>query len=243
MSGPVFEQEEVVLSKEKENGSGGEVLSYLARKRRDALSLCRILYGKDAHCHCWECGEGWNEVLADLSYELEFMNRTEGRRFGMKVVADQVKEKFGTLRFYYSAVLARPWWTKAFSFPFSGLAKVLRKNVDFGYKKDGWKRIPTRHLLLFSFVGFLEKAARFLDLSFLYDRIVDDPVFRMHFENRIDSLIAKAERDCFDRCEICGTNIGGDGWERKCVTKGWIRYVCGKCAEKNGLPFEEVDQT
>ena len=51
-------------------------------------------YGGDmkATCMAWgfECGDGWFELLKDLSEKLE----PEG------VVATQVKEKFGTLRFY-----------------------------------------------------------------------------------------------------------------------------------------------
>jgi hypothetical protein len=43
-------------------------------------------------CMCWgfDCGDGWFEILRDLSDKLEPLD----------VVASQVKEKFGTLRFY-----------------------------------------------------------------------------------------------------------------------------------------------
>lgn len=43
------------------------------------------------------CGDGWFDIIADLSAELEFLNN---QNFGFKVIADQVKEKFGALRFY-----------------------------------------------------------------------------------------------------------------------------------------------
>jgi len=42
----------------------------------------------------FECGDGWFELLYNLSEQIQL---AEG---GTKVVASQVKEKFGTLRFY-----------------------------------------------------------------------------------------------------------------------------------------------
>lgn len=55
---------------------------------------------------CWgfEHGDGWYELINRLcnniqSY-IDWQNRTEEKV--TQVVADQVKEKYGTLRFYYS---------------------------------------------------------------------------------------------------------------------------------------------
>jgi len=46
-------------------------------------------------CMCWgiECGDGWFNLLDELCTELNKLN--------CKIVAEQVKEKFGTLRFYF----------------------------------------------------------------------------------------------------------------------------------------------
>jgi hypothetical protein len=48
-----------------------------------------------ATCMCWgfDCGDGWFDLLHRLSAKLEAAG----------VTADQVKEKYGTLRFYFSA--------------------------------------------------------------------------------------------------------------------------------------------
>lgn len=47
-------------------------------------------------CMCWnfECGSGWFKLIDTLSHFLS-LSKT-------KIEATQVKEKFGTLRFYYS---------------------------------------------------------------------------------------------------------------------------------------------
>lgn len=55
-------------------------------------------------CMCWgiECPIGWYHILEQLCTYLEFHNQQFSREYGIAVVADQVKEKFGTLRFYFS---------------------------------------------------------------------------------------------------------------------------------------------
>lgn len=49
-------------------------------------------------CMCWgfECGDGWFGLLDRLSAKLEAINQ-KGQ---FKIEASQVKEKFGSLRFY-----------------------------------------------------------------------------------------------------------------------------------------------
>lgn len=50
-------------------------------------------------CMCWgfECGDGWFKLLARLGEQLNFF-RSE---YGVNIKAVQVKEKYGTLRYYY----------------------------------------------------------------------------------------------------------------------------------------------
>jgi hypothetical protein len=55
---------------------------------------------------CWgfECGDGWfpilNQLMGNIQHHIDWKNRTE--EVVPQVVLQQVKEKFGTLRFYYS---------------------------------------------------------------------------------------------------------------------------------------------
>jgi len=53
---------------------------------------------------CWgiECPKGWYHILEQLCTVLEFQNMEFVKKYNIAIVADQVKEKFGTLRFYFS---------------------------------------------------------------------------------------------------------------------------------------------
>ena len=55
-------------------------------------------------CICFgiECPIGWYHILEQLCTILEFYNMEFTKNYGIAIVADQVKEKFGTLRFYYT---------------------------------------------------------------------------------------------------------------------------------------------
>ena len=57
-------------------------------------------------CMCWgfECGDGWfqilNQLMGNIQHHINWQNRE--KEVVRQVTLDQVKEKFGTLRFYYS---------------------------------------------------------------------------------------------------------------------------------------------
>ena len=57
-------------------------------------------------CMCWgfDCGDGWynilNQLMGNIQHHIDWKNRKE--EVVAQVTLDQVKEKFGTLRFYYS---------------------------------------------------------------------------------------------------------------------------------------------
>jgi len=61
-------------------------------------------------CMAWgfECGSGWFDIIDILCHEIQqhvdwkSKNLSDEEIDNLQVVADQVKEKFGTLRFYYS---------------------------------------------------------------------------------------------------------------------------------------------
>ena len=55
---------------------------------------------------CWgfECGDGWYHIIDSACSQIEnraYNNRLNGVKFS-PVTATQVKEKYGTLRFYYN---------------------------------------------------------------------------------------------------------------------------------------------
>jgi hypothetical protein len=57
-----------------------------------------------ATCMCWgfECGDGWEPLIRDLSAKLEEKIKALPAEEQPNYKAMQVKEKFGTLRFYLS---------------------------------------------------------------------------------------------------------------------------------------------
>ena len=69
------------------------------------VEKCPVLYGnrygdmtETAMCWGFECDDGWFDIIDKLSEKIENVNNLN---LGFIIVADQVKEKFGTLRFYY----------------------------------------------------------------------------------------------------------------------------------------------
>jgi hypothetical protein len=56
---------------------------------------------------CWgfECGDGWftllDQLMGNIQHHIDWKNRG-GADAVVQVTLDQVKEKFGTLRFYYT---------------------------------------------------------------------------------------------------------------------------------------------
>jgi len=90
---------------------------WLIEKRKDAIRNCRLFYSggnrfsldPDPH-FSWECGAGWNDVLAAMSYRIEALNIELYKKYRIKCVAEQIKEKFGTLRVYTRIVVDPPAW-------------------------------------------------------------------------------------------------------------------------------------
>ena len=59
----------------------------------------------DKTCMCWgiECPEGWYDTVKDVCDKIEAINNTVGKDHHFEIQAIQVKEKFGTLRFYLNS--------------------------------------------------------------------------------------------------------------------------------------------
>lgn len=51
---------------------------------------------------CFECGDGWFSILLEASIKIESILQGYPKQIRDDVVAMQVKEKYGTLRFYIS---------------------------------------------------------------------------------------------------------------------------------------------
>ena len=92
----IFRQYYDISDKVKENGYSGfmERFPILFQNKDKPMTET---------CMCWgiECPKGWYNILEQLCTELEYSNMESVAKWGMAIVAEQVKEKFGTLRFYF----------------------------------------------------------------------------------------------------------------------------------------------
>lgn len=53
----------------------------------------------------FECGDGWADLLVELCEKIKIYLDTLPKEVASEIVATQVKEKYGTLRFYLSGYL------------------------------------------------------------------------------------------------------------------------------------------
>ena len=92
----IFRQYYGISDKIKENGYSGfmERFPILFQNKDKPMTET---------CMCWgiECPKGWYYILEQLCNELEYSNLDYVAKWGMAIVAEQVKEKYGTLRFYF----------------------------------------------------------------------------------------------------------------------------------------------
>ena len=91
-------------------------------------------------CMAWgmACGDGWYILLDNLSSELTSL----GKKYNLEIVADQVKEKFGGLRFYYHVEGHFSWYQKRFGWFQTFIFKFIHpkaywKIIDF--RKKIWR--------------------------------------------------------------------------------------------------------
>ena len=76
-----------------------------SEERDEVVRNCATLYSGYERNPWGRTGAGWHDVIAELSYRLEALNVQFYERWKVRVVASQVKEKCGTLRFYWSCVV------------------------------------------------------------------------------------------------------------------------------------------
>lgn len=118
-----------------------KVPQYLLNAKKDAVDNCRMLYcgrykpiTRSLIPFGWEHGDGWNDVVARLSYKLEALNLMFYPKYGVRVEASQVKEKFGELRFYYDVVVEPPFLVRFIPNCLERLHDYITRKANFGYK-------------------------------------------------------------------------------------------------------------
>jgi hypothetical protein len=133
-------------------------------------------------CMAWgfECGDGWYNLLIELCEKIECL--TEGT--SLQVVAVQVKEKFGGLRFYYLLEDS----SHVSNVDRKVRSKIFWRTRGFFVKMNLWR--------LFDWIN--EQRQK------VYKTI----------EERISDVVDDAEAKSYKTCEICGESgtANSKGW-------------------------------
>ena len=144
-------------SKNEEELEKFKVPQYLIDAKKNAMRDCRMLYcgvkkppTQSLMCFGWECGDGWNSRIADLSYKLEALNLLLYPKYRTRIEAVQIKEKFGYFRGYFNVVIDQPVIRGFPARLFEKVYDFLANRVDYKYKlvvdakackKEHWNEI------------------------------------------------------------------------------------------------------
>lgn len=179
---------------------------------RQTVKDCKILYGSDdSHeSFIWESDYGWSPVISELSYKIEALNLMI-KAFGLKVVAHQVKEKFGGLRFYFGVDIY-PKFSCRFWF-LNKLFKALQK-IDYMMVRvespDG-KRIHFKPSRFGALYKFLCRIGQELEEHRCFPELSDEQrIMSKAIHEIVDRLVEGAEEECSRTCISCGRSLAGD---------------------------------
>lgn len=150
-----------------------------------------------------ECPDGWYSLLYAMCQRLERIQD----EYGITVVADQVKEKYGSLRFYNHIEFGERW------------KREENGGEDLPYKEK------YKHLL---------DGQEFTNTTFRHgwEGHSDTPIKIVDsVEQRVDYIINKFTGVSYLVCGKCGTT--GNFENPMGGTNGWISYVCKNCNGDN----------
>lgn len=255
--------------------------------------LLYCMYGKPMTetCMCWglEVPDVWLNEIDDLSKNLEGMNLLLYPKYRVRIQMDQLKEKFGTLRAYYSIAIDPPKWICEYENVVDWLMKLINK-LDFKYKlvvdheaydeikeeaiqadkveetKKSYANVSNVEIIANDDGSAIKKTTyhhykkthneptrfkwlhsimmhRYQIKNFIRNFIKWEPSYEQRcVAHMLDSYayynISKAEKVCTHICEKCGRHIGED-YSPRCVTHGWISYLCEKCADESNSTYSK----
>lgn len=207
---------------------------------RETFDACPILYQnrekpctKTCMCWGWEMGRGLYPRMKELSESLEALNILFYPKYGVKIVMDQAKTKFGLLRVYFHVEVDEPIFVRVARWPFEKALDWMSRSIDYRPRSDGRGRlVPTKHLFLRAIQETVRKAV--VRISCMHTPTMAQSVLSSALEQAALRLISQAETDCHGICEMCGSLIGTD-WSPRIETKGWISFVCKRCDAKDRI--------
>lgn len=231
------------------------------------------------------CNRGWYGPLKKLCCKLEALNLTYYGKYRVRIEAQQVKEKYGTLRFYYQVGVDPSPFKMLISKMLLSIYTFMYDNIDFKYKdvtdtpafvahevveldksryieeklrnsncsnvkcerRDGkyfktsdinhyrsHHRAPTKHKIINCLMMLVQKASVAVNsrsVIGLKSTSKQHVIVEM-LSSLAEQYVRDAEKECFNVCEMCGSQIGTD-WSPRCETTGYIRYLCDSCAAED----------
>lgn len=193
-------------------------------------SNCKMLMSGDETCAI--PAYGWISPIEDLCYQLEELNY-QYKKYGLRVILCQSKEKFGGLRFYTDIIEISPlsWLVNKFN-------KIFNRSF-FGirYNTQTQKISATKNIFIYKIINFVQNIIFMIDNVLYYLSFKNTNkrnVMHIAFDKKVYSLIRKAELECDNYCIRCGAHFS---CFTKCQTTGWITYICEYCAKENELVY------
>ena len=115
---------------------------FFLEDQKFAFDNCKMLYSRrkmpfNSSCMAfgWETGFGWYRNIRDMSTRLEALNLLFYPKYGVRVVVEQCKQKWGRLTVYTSVETHPKWYFRVWHIPFMKARQWLEKNVDYGIVK------------------------------------------------------------------------------------------------------------
>ena len=179
-------------------------------------------------CMCWgiSIGDGWYNLIDNLCEELTNIMK----KYDVTIIADQVKEKYGTLRFYEHTTYGERWTTRDAWF-----ARFLRKITSrLSYRRFKFIRQP-----IDNFISWRIKHELRLDGKVKIEEerggwIKSNTMFAEYgVRNLIQDAISKYEDFSSMVCENCGMQA------KLSSTNGWCSTVCDKCSNQRQSTSKE----
>lgn len=173
-------------------------------------------------CMCWgiTTDDGWYHIIDNLCEDLMRIQE----EYDVITIADQVKEKYGSLRFYYHTEHGKRWTIK--KMPVLRFIDMCLHKIP--YKISRFLHIPYNELSTYIHdrSNLLDGKLKITESSGGWIRYGRYMLAGPGVEKMIQESINKTESFSYITCERCGMTSGksDDGY--------WISIRCDKCREE-----------
>lgn len=104
------------------------------------IKNCKILY-KDG-CTYWSTNQGWFRLISNFSYFCEELNIRFYKKYRYRIMIEDIKQKYGTLRIYAS-VVRDP--CRIITWVYNKLKNLCNKLNEFNYELEDIQKIKSNY--------------------------------------------------------------------------------------------------